>query len=109
MLAFSLLTVYKTAFLILTVDSSGGIEVSPLAISVIVVTGQQITILTDPVVLNLSIGFIFNCSFCMAQNQGYSSYSCVSCDFKASGMIGDKPDWDGEYVNSKGMYTALTL
>ena len=52
------LTVYKTAFLILTVDSSGGIEVSRLAISVIVVTGQQITILTDPVVLNLSIGLI---------------------------------------------------
>eukprot|EP00731_Ephydatia_muelleri_P003775 Em0001g3775a len=49
------LTVYKTASLFPIVDSSGGVEVSPLVIGVTVATEEQITNLTDPVVLNFSI------------------------------------------------------
>ena len=54
-------TVYKTASLFPIVDSSGGVEVSPLVIGVTVATEEQITNLTDPVVLNFSIPITVSC------------------------------------------------
>eukprot|EP00731_Ephydatia_muelleri_P003801 Em0001g3801a len=84
-------TVYKTASLFPIVDSSGGVEVSPLVIGVTVATEEQITNLTDPVVLNFSIPIT-------AQSKVFLDFSCVSWNFKASGGIGN---WTADGCETK--------
>ena len=54
-------TVYKTASLFPIAGSSGVVKVSPLVIGVTVATRQQISNLTDPVVLNFSIPTTVSC------------------------------------------------
>ena len=92
-------TVYKTAALFPIANSPGGSKVSPLVVGVTVAAGQEIRNLTEPIVLNFSIpptavschginDSVFNYYFSKAQDNRDSNFSCVSWDFKASGMIG---------------------